>query len=74
MAFIMHTPASRYRDVRGHILRLPSGIICVPTVYRGNGSWEAVCVGGPNVTYGAGSWDIAIYVEDIDGAERIEVG
>ncbi|WP_369147061.1 hypothetical protein [Streptomyces sp. R44] len=68
------TSAARlYRDVRGHILRLPSGIVCVPTEYRGSGYWAAVPVGGSNATYGAGAWDISIHAEDIDEAERITV-
>jgi hypothetical protein len=62
-----------YRDVRGYILRLPSGVICVPTVYRGDGYWSAIPVGGPHVTYGAGAWDISVHTDDIDEAERIEV-
>ncbi|MGW1828843.1 hypothetical protein ACWCO0_09625 [Streptomyces tubercidicus] len=74
MAFCLPEAARRYRDVRGHVLKLPSGIICVPVEYRGDGSWSAVPVGGTHQMYGAGSWDIAIYVEDIDNAERIDVG
>lgn len=69
----LSSAARLYRDVRGHVLRLPSGIICVPTEYRGRGYWSAVPVGGPNATYGAGSWDISIHTEDIDRAERIDV-
>ncbi|MFJ3248340.1 hypothetical protein [Streptomyces sp. NPDC086782] len=73
MAFRLSPGARKYRDVRGHILRLPSGIICVPLTYRGDGSWSAIPVGGPLAVYGAGAADIAIFVEDIDAAERIEV-
>jgi hypothetical protein len=32
MAFVTsRAPGGPYRDVYGHILRLPSGIICVPS-------------------------------------------
>ncbi|MCQ6554776.1 hypothetical protein NPS70_16445 [Streptomyces sp. C10-9-1] len=65
--------ARLYRDVRGHVLRLPSGIICVPLTYQGNGYWSAIPVGGPNAVYGAGAWDISIHTEQIDEAERIDV-
>lgn len=73
MAFRLTQSAHKYRDVRGHILRLPSGVICVPTVYTGDGYWSAVTVGGRLASYGAGAPDIAVFVEDIDAAERIEV-
>lgn len=73
MAFKFLFPKTKYRLVRGHILRFETGVIGVPVEYLGEGWWHVVVVGGDHPQYPVDGYDIQVTVDDIDGAERIEV-
>lgn len=74
MAFKLILPPTKYRLVRGQILKFPSGVIGVPVEYTGDGWWNVIVVGGNHPSYPVDGYDICVYVDDIDAAERIDVG
>lgn len=73
MAFKLVFPPTKYRLVRGRVLKFPSGVIGVPVEYRGDGWWQVVVVGGDHPSYPVDGYDIHVPVQDIDAAERIDV-
>ena len=66
-------PTDNYRDVRGHILRLPHGVIGVPIEYKKEGWWRVLVIGGTNDQYPQGGHDIIVPHTAIDESERILV-
>ena len=73
MSFSLAFPDSPYRDVRGHVLRLPSGVIGVPIEHKGDGWWHVIVVGGTNERYPVGGHDIWISPNDVAQSQRISI-
>lgn len=67
-------PRTDYREVKGHILRFPTGVIGVPVEYKGGGGWQVIVVGGANEACKVGGSNVIVPLEEIDAAERIVVG
>lgn len=71
MAFKLLFPKTKYRDVRGRVLRFASGVVGVPVEYTGDGWWNVIVVGGDHPSYPVGGHGICVSVQDIDSAERV---
>lgn len=65
--------SDEFRDVKGHVLRFPDGIVGVPVDYMGRGWWRTVVLTGTHGKYSGASYDLHVSYNDIDAAERLVV-